>query len=164
MVCLRALVRQYEECLEALGLHPGWVTLSTLAALGCLESDGGAPCLLVKRDHSSLGLAVLHGAAVRLFRSVPLSTGSRLLEEDALFEKVYPAAVYFQDQWGLPVKEAVLAGAGQQSLGQRLAQEAGCSVREFDPAAFGLPPSVASGAAPESRLVSALGWIRREKE
>lgn len=158
----RSLLRQYEECVEALDLQPGWVGLSTLAALGCLGPDSGTPRLLVKRDQGSLGLAVLHGQAVRLFRSVPLSKGSRSLDEGALFDKIYPAVVHFQDQWGLAVTEAVLVGVSGRSLGQRLQQEAGCSVREFDLAALGLPASTVSGAAPDRRLAPALGWIRGE--
>lgn len=161
VVCLRNLLRQYEECVEGLGLQPGWVTLSTLAAVGALEGSGTAPRLMVKRDHSSLGLAVVHGGAVRLFRCVP-APASALLDEEALFDKVYPALVYFQDQWGEPVREAVLAGDGlaRSELGLRLQRELGCAVSQLDPAAFDLPPAPASGAPPDQRLAPGLGWVR----
>lgn len=163
VVCLRGLLRQYEECLERLGVQPGWVTLSTLAVLGCLDSSG-APGLLVKRDHGSLGLAIVHGQAVRLFRSLPTAGGSRPLSENLLLEKVWPAAVYFQDQWNQPVSEVVWAGAGraQPELMQQLEREAGCRVTEFSPAAFGLPVSPISGAAPDHRLAASVGWVGGE--
>lgn len=160
-VCLRSLLGQYEECLEALGFQPGWVTLSTLAALGCVEPSGSAPRLWVKRDYSSLALAIVHGPAVRLFRSVPLPAGSAQLDENALFEKIFPAAVYFQDQWGQPVSEVVLAGSGLPAgLGPRLESELGCVLSEVKLAAFDLPPSPLSGAAPDQRLTPSLGWVR----
>jgi hypothetical protein len=160
-VSVRAVVRQYEELVERLGLRPAWVTLSTLAALGCLD-DGGAAHLLVKRDHGSLGLSILHGKAVRLFRSLPLAAPDQALTDAALFEKVYPAGVYFQDQWEQPVGEVVLAGAlGDRSgLVALLAEETGCAVRRLDPEAYELPPAPASTARPDFRLLSSLGWAR----
>ena len=163
-VCLRHLLRPYEECVEALGVHPGWVTLSTLAALGWLGSNGAAPRLLVKRDHASLGLAVVHGGAVRLFRRVPVPKGSGSQNEEAMFDKIYPAVVYFQDQWGQPVGEGVLASPERitGSLGQRLERELGCTVTEVNPAGLDLPPSPVSGSGPDHRLTPALGWARGE--
>lgn len=163
VVCLRSLLRQYESLVQALGLHPGWVTLSTLAALGCVDSPGGGARLLVKRDHSSLSLAILHGVNVRLFRSLPLAGQGAAPEEDALFEKIYPAVVYFQDQWGQPVSEALLAGLdpAQGALATKLEQEAGCPARSLELSGEGLPPS-AAGAQPDHRLLSCLGWVRGE--
>ncbi|MFQ5723422.1 MAG: hypothetical protein ACE5G6_02930 [Terriglobia bacterium] len=164
-VCLRPLLRQYEECVEALGVHPGWVTLSTLAALGWLGSNGARPQLLVKPDASSLGLAIAHGGAVRLFRTVPAPKGSGWRNnEEALFDKIYPAVVYFQEQWGQPVGQSVLASPERStgSLGQRLEQELGCAVTEVNPAGLDLPPSPVSGSGPDHRLTPALGWARGE--
>lgn len=157
--CLRNLLRPYEECVEALGLQPGFVTLSTLAALGGVES-ADSPRLLVKRDLGSLALAVAHGSAVRLFRCVPLASDAPLSDE-ALFDKVYSALVYFQDQWGQPLSEVVLAvGSEGGALGQRLEREQGCRVSEYELGAADLPPSPASGAAPDNRLGPAVGWAR----
>jgi len=159
-VSLRNLVRQYEECVEALGLQPGWVTLSTLAALGGWEASP-APRLLVKRDHGSLSVVIAQGEAVRLFRSLPAPAGDAL-EEEALLEKVYPAAVYFQDHWGEPVGEAVLVSVGENRLpsAQRLQRELGCAVTEFSPEAMELPPSALSGAVSDTRLAPCWGWVR----
>lgn len=164
VVCLRGSLRQYEECLEALGLQPGWVTLSTLAALGCLDAFDAVPRLLINRHQGSLGLAIVHGEAVRLFRSLPTPVGSAAAEDTALLEKIYPAAVLFQDQWNQSVSEVVVAGVDrvQAGLKQRLEEELGCRVREFNPATLDLPSSPASGAAPDYRLVACLGWVRGE--
>lgn len=163
-VCLPHRLRPYEECVEALGLHPGWVILSTLAALGWLEANGTAPRLLVKRDHASLGLAITNAPAVHLFRTVPVPKGSGSLDERALFDKICPAVVYFQEQWGQPVSEAVLAGTERPPawLAARLERELGCAVTECNPAGLDLPPSPVSGATPDLRLAPALGWARGE--
>ncbi|MBI2956183.1 MAG: hypothetical protein HYY26_02600 [Acidobacteria bacterium] len=154
-------LRQYEECVERLGLEPGWVTLSTLAALGWL-GQAETPRLLVKRASDSLGLALAHRSAVRLFRSLPLAAASGSTSEAALFEKIYPAAVYFQEQWGEPVSEVVLAGVGKEGKGlaQQIQRETGCRVTELDLASSDLPPSPISGAAPDDRLTASLGWVR----
>jgi len=165
VVCVRSLVRQYEGCAEALGLHPGWVTLSTLAALGCVEAGGGAARLLVKRDHGSLSLAIVHGENVRLFRSLPLAGVAGLPEDQALFEKIYPAVVYFQDQWGQPVTDVDLAGLkdAEAALRKKFTEEAGCVARALDLEAQALP-AAAGREPPDFRLAPCLGWVRGESE
>ncbi|OFV81066.1 MAG: hypothetical protein A3B65_05205 [Acidobacteria bacterium RIFCSPHIGHO2_02_FULL_67_57] len=160
VVALRNLLRQYEECVEALGLQPGWVTLSTLAALGGCETSS-APRLLVKRDHGSLSVVIVEDEAVRLFRSLPTPPGGAF-DDEALLEKVYPAAVYFQDHWGQPVSEAVLVSVGENRLpsAHRLQRELGCAVTEFSAGSIELPPSALSGAVADTRLAPCWGWVR----
>jgi len=160
---LRSLVHQYEACAEALGLQPGWVTPSTLAALGCVDGGAEGARLLVKRDLSSLSVAILHGNNVRLFRSLPLGVAGAL-ESDALFEKVYPAVVYFQDQWGQPLREVLLLGLEnwEGALTRRFEQEAGCPARSIGLANYRLPMDATTGQPPDHRLVPSLGWVRGE--
>jgi Tfp pilus assembly PilM family ATPase len=159
---LRTILRQYEECLENLGFHPGLVSLSTLATLDCLQAKNPAPRLLVKRDRSSLSLAIVHGDAVRMFRSLPLASEAHELNVDALFEKIYPAVVYFQDQWDQPVSEIVLAGLGtaRALLAEKLSREVGCTTGELNPAARDLLSVLETGATPDSRLLPIIGWVR----
>lgn len=166
VVCLRSLLRQYEDCLVRLGVQPGWVTLSTLATLDCLDPSNTAPQLLVKRDHSSLSLAIVHRDAVRLFRSLPVTARERDLTGGALFEKIYPAVVYFQDQWSQPVAEVALAGldGSQAGLAEQFEREAGCVARDIEVSAFNLPPSAGAGLNPDHRLLPSLGWVRGEAE
>jgi type IV pilus assembly protein PilM len=166
VVCLRGLLRQYEDCLGRLGIHPGWVTLSTLATLDCLDPGNTTPQLLVKRDHSSLSLAIVHHNAVRLFRSLPMAAHERRAAAEALFEKIYPAVVYFQDQWNQPVAEVALAGLDerQANLVQQFEHETGCAARDIVAGDFNLPPSVGAGLNPDHRLLPSLGWVRGEEE
>jgi type IV pilus assembly protein PilM len=158
VTALRSLVQQYEACVEALGLQPGWVMPSTLAALGCVDGGGGAR-LLVKRDQNSLSLAIGHGDNVRLFRCLPLSASGGL-GSDPLFEKVYPAVVFFQDQWEQPLSEVVLLGLeeSEKALAYRFEQEASCSARSLSPEILRLPPDATSGRVPDHRIAPSLGW------
>jgi type IV pilus assembly protein PilM len=162
VAALRSLVRQYEACAEALGLHPGCVTPSTLAALGCLDGSGGAR-LVVKRDPASLSVAILHANNVRLFRCSPLGAGAEL-ESDALFERVYPAVVFFQDQWEQPLHEVVLVGLeiSRDALARRFEQEAGCTARNLAPSEFSMPSDAGSGQPPDHRIAPSLGWVMGE--
>lgn len=163
VAALRSLVHQYEACVEALGLNPGWVAPSTLAALGCVNGGGDRARLLVKRDQTSLSLAIVHAGNIRMFRCLPLGAGGAL-ESDALFEKVYPAVVFFQDQWEQPLCEVLLLGleAWEKPLAHRFEQEAGCSARSLALADFRLPPDAASGQAPDHRITPSLGWALGE--
>ena len=158
-VCLRNLVRQYEEQVEAVGLEAGWVTLATMACLGWLGHEDTEPRLLVKRDLHSLGLAIVQGTALQLFRTVPISGA---WSQERLFEKAYPAVVYFQEQWGQPVQKALLFGLGEDgtALAQRLLKEAGCAAQEVSLAGLDLPLSSLSGAQPDHTLLPSLGWVQ----
>lgn len=162
-VCLRSLLRQYEEIVEALKLEPGHVTLSLLATLGWFDESSTVPRLLIKRDPSSLAVAIVQGGAVRLFRSMPLPrTTSENGMDVLLFEKVLPALVYFEDHWGEPVREVRLCGLGRdaKSLMERLRTEAGCEAAELDTSGLELPPAALSEDVPEHSLLPGLGWVQ----
>lgn len=162
--CLRELLRQYEAAAERQGLEPGWVTLSTLAALGCLEPEVQEARLLVKRDAGSLSLAVTHGGEVRFFRSLPLAAGTQAVDDQTLFDKIYPAAVYFQDQWKQTLSQILFVGGGPapEGLVRRLEQETGAAVVELNLVGMDLPAASPAGLPADHRLVPSLGWVRGE--
>ena len=161
-VAVHALIRQYEQCLPE-GLQPGWVTLSTLAAAGILDG-AAAPRLLVKRDHGSLGLTLMHRGGVRFFRSLTLPASEGPLSGAPLFDKVFPALVYFQDQWGEPVAEALWAGpAGEgAALGEILERENSCKLANLNLSDFDLPYTGGAQLPADRRLLPSLGWARGE--
>ncbi|MCI0404284.1 MAG: hypothetical protein L0212_12330, partial [Acidobacteria bacterium] len=146
------------------GLKPGWVSLSTLAAADYLGD--GAPQLLVKRDLGSLGLAIAHEGRTRFFRSLPLPPAERPGFVEPLFEKIFPALVYFQDQWNQAVTEAVWAGPGGDgaALAELLERETGCKLAHLSLSAQSLPRAAVGDAAADRRLLPALGWARKEME
>ncbi len=163
-VAVRSLLRPYEECAQRVGLKPGWVSLSTLAAADYLGD--GAPQLLVKRDLGSLGLAIAHEGRTRFFRSLPLPPAERPGFVEPLFEKIFPALVYFQDQWNQAVTEAVWAGPGGDgaALAELLERETGCKLAHLSLSAQSLPRAAVGDAAADRRLLPALGWARKEME
>lgn len=164
VVALRNLIQQYEECLERAGLEAGQVTLSTLAALHCLASPSSTPRLLVKRDSVSLSLAIAHSGSVRLFRSLPLPAGSVEAGEETLFGKIYPAAVYFNDQWGQPIGEIVITGLEQLQPGlvERLEKDTHCRAVALRTSDFGLPAANLPGSDPDYHILPSVGWLREE--
>jgi hypothetical protein len=164
VVAVRALLRSYEECVERLGLKPGWVSLSTLAAADYLSD--AAPQLLIKRDLNSLGLVISHHGRTRLFRSLPLPPAERPGFVQPLFEKIYPALVYFQDQWNQAVTEAVWAGPGGDgaALAELLERETGCKLSHLSLSAQSLPRAASGDASADRRLLPVLGWARKEME
>ncbi|MGH9788216.1 MAG: hypothetical protein ACRD4U_05885 [Candidatus Acidiferrales bacterium] len=164
VVAVRSLLRSYEECVERLGLQPGWVTLSTLAAADYVGN--GRPQLLVKRDPGALGLVITHEGRTRFFRSLPLPPAERPGFVEPLFEKIYPALVYFQDQWNQSVGEAIWVGPGGDgaALAELLERETGCKLTHLSLSAEALPRAAAGGAAADRRLLPALGWARKEME
>ncbi|MFQ5817366.1 MAG: type IV pilus biogenesis protein PilM [Terriglobia bacterium] len=154
----RAYLRQYEERFEALGFEPVWVTLATVSTLGWVETEPTAGQLLVRCDPNSLGLAIVWGSELRLMRSVPATP--REGSADALFEEIYPSLVYFHDEWGEPVREALLVGVGEAhaELARLLEREAGCRARELR-----LDSWLGEGAPTEDvarRLAASLGFLR----
>ncbi len=160
VTCLKNLVHQYEDCVERLGLQPGWVTLSTLALLGCVRSSSTEARLLAKRDHTSLSLAILHDSAIRVFRTLPLPPKGSTVSGTNLFEKVYQALVYFQDQWSQPVREVLVAGMNREERAAVAAAESdwGCPVREIDTKK--LPASaIKTDKASDYRLLPLMGWV-----
>ncbi len=164
VVAVRSLLRSYEECAERVGLKPGWVSLSTLAAADYLGE--GAPQLLVKRDLGSLGLAIAHEGRTRFFRSLPLPPAERPGFVEPLFEKIFPALVYFQDQWNQAVTRAVWAGPGGDgaALAELLERETGCKLSLLSLGAQSLPRAAVGDAAADRRLLPVLGWARKEME
>lgn len=164
VVAVRSLLHSYEACVEKLGLKPGWVTLSSLAAADYVGNS--SPRLLVKRDHGSLGLAIAHEGRTRFFRSLPMPPAERPGFVEPLFEKIFPALVYFQDQWNQSVGEAIWVGPGGDgaALGELLERETGCKLSHLNLASESLPRAATGDAAPDRRLLPALGWARKEME
>jgi type IV pilus assembly protein PilM len=86
----RSIVREYEELLERLDLHAGFVIPSTLAALNLFQV---APedSLFVKIAPGSITTTVFQNQRPRFYRRVA---------ETALYDAIYPTILYYQDKLG----------------------------------------------------------------
>ena len=90
----RSIVQEYEELLERLDLHAGYVIPSTLATMnlypaapGSLQEDG----LLVKIAPDSITTTVFQNQRPRFYRRV-----GRI----PVYDAVYPTMMYYQDKLG----------------------------------------------------------------
>jgi len=128
---LPTVIGQYEAPLRKAGLEPGFVSLSTFAALG-LVADGGMT-LFVKLASRSMTMVVLSGRGVRLVRTIELAADTDLTAETAVDEMVgdlYPTFVFIADNLGAPVSKVVLCGFGEllPAALRLLPSELGCEV------------------------------------
>jgi type IV pilus assembly protein PilM len=89
----RSIVQEYEELLERLDLHAGYVIPSTLAAMNLYPSTGFAQqdVLLVKLGPDSITTTVFQNDRPRFYRRV-----GRI----PVYDAVYPTMMYYQDKLG----------------------------------------------------------------
>ncbi|MCU0247552.1 MAG: hypothetical protein MUC42_13340 [Bryobacter sp.] len=88
------IAARYESQFRAAGFQPGLVTTSALASLPLLRGDGVS--LSVRLAGSLLSLAVVHGARLKLVRSVTLPE----LTADEVNGVLYPTVAYVEDELG----------------------------------------------------------------
>jgi len=91
----RSVVQEYEELLERLDIHAGYVVPSTIAAMnmGPEVSSGTKPddVLFVKVAPDSIATIVFQNRRPRFYRRVG---------EMPLYDAVYPTMMYYQDKLG----------------------------------------------------------------
>jgi type IV pilus assembly protein PilM len=86
----RSVVREYEDLMQSLDLHAGFVTPSTLAVLN-LYSTAKGDAVVVKIAPGCLTTTVLQHGVPRFYRRV---------SEMPLYDAVYPTIMYYQDKLG----------------------------------------------------------------
>lgn len=110
---------RYEAPFRQAGAHPGFVTVSALAALG-LPDDGppATPMVIAKLSGRVLSVSVVHDGAIRLFRCLELDRG----ETEELVEVLFPTFAFVEDEWKLRPQVLRLCGfaGGEVELGAAL--------------------------------------------
>lgn len=130
-VMLPDVVSQYEAPFKHAGLRPGYVSLSTAAALNLV--DGSGVTMLAKLAGRSLTMAATQNGAVRALRTVAVAPGVDLASPASLRDilaDLFPTFVFVGDSLGLPVTKLALCGFGPL-LNDALSlwpQELGCEV------------------------------------
>jgi len=122
------IVREYEALIESVGMSPGVVMSSTLAALPLLSD--GRPSLLARVAGSTLTTAIVREGVLCGYRCITLPADVRHLTPQALLDEIYPLAAYYQDSWSEGIAQVHLAGLAErteQFVGP-LAQELRCPV------------------------------------
>jgi type IV pilus assembly protein PilM len=102
------IVREYEALVESVGMSPGVVTSSTLAAVPLLPD--GRPALLARVAGSTLTTAIMRDGMLCGYRCITLPADARTVTPQALLDEIYPLAAYYQDSWREGIAQVRLAG------------------------------------------------------
>jgi len=106
------IITRYEAPFRGTGIHPGFVTISALAAVDLIEETGTV--VMAKLSGRVLTILVVSSGALKLVRSLEL--GDQGVAEIAA--DLYPTFVYIEDNLKAKADKLLLAGFG------RLAAEA----------------------------------------
>ena len=99
------IIREYESLAEGVGLRPGVVLSSSLAAVSLLEEE--KPTLLARVSGSALTTVIVRNGILCGYRCTEL-TPQMLLEE------IFPVAAYYQDTWQEGIHSVRVAGMGSR--------------------------------------------------
>src|SRR3984893_12442159 len=91
------IVREYESLVESMGMLPGVVMSSTLAALPLLSD--GRPALLARVAGSSPAWVIVREGVLGGYPCIPLPAEALQLTPQALLDEIYPLTAYYQDSW-----------------------------------------------------------------
>jgi type IV pilus assembly protein PilM len=106
------IVREYEALVESVGLSPGVVMSSTLAAVPLLPDE--RPSLLARVAGSTLTTAIVREGMLCGYRCITLPADARSVTPQALLDEIYPLAAYYQDSWSEGIALVRLAGLNER--------------------------------------------------
>jgi len=140
------IVAHYEAPFRAAGLHPGLVTVSSLAAVDLLPVMGSI--MLARLSPGSLTVLALTNGVVTVARTLEIGEEDDTLEEIA--GVLYPTLAYIEDQTGARPQKLFIAGFGEDahSSAVRLSVELEIEAEALPHAWPGLAGYLASLAAP----------------
>ena len=154
------IVREYESLVEGIGLSPGVVLSSSLAALSLLDDE--KPTLLARVSGSSLTTAIVRRDVLCGYRCTELPAHGPNLTPQMLLEEIFPVAAYYQDTWNETIKSVRLAGLGSRlpEFIKPLEEEFRCDVRSLLSSAIseGLVKEDARALA-DRDLEGLIGWM-----
>ncbi len=138
------IVREYEGLAEGLGLFPGVILSSSLAAITLL--DDHRPTLLARVSGPALTTAIVREGVLCGYRCTELPAQNIDLTPQMLLEEIYPVAAYYQDTWREGIQQVRVAGLGPRlnEFLRPLEDEFRCEVRSL------LSTAMAEGRVPES--------------
>jgi type IV pilus assembly protein PilM len=102
------IVREYESLIESVGLSPGVVMSSTLAAMPLLPD--ARPALLARVAGTALTTAIVREGMLCGYRCITMPSDARHVTPQALLDEIYPLSAYYQDSWSEGIAEVRLAG------------------------------------------------------
>lgn len=154
------IIREYESLVEGIGLHPGVVLSSSLAAISLLEDE--KPTLLARVSGSTLTTAIVRRGVLCGYRCTELPAQGANLTPQMLLEEVFPVAAYYQDTWQEAIQSVRVAGFGTRlpEFVRALEDEFRCEVRSLLHAAVS-DGRIKEDARPlaDRELEGLIGWM-----
>jgi hypothetical protein len=137
------IVREYEALAEGVGLYPGVVMSSSLAAITLLSDS--QPTLLARVSGLALTTAIVREGVLCGYRCTELPAQNVDLTPQMLLEEIFPVAAYYQDTWREGIQSVRVAGLGHRlpDFVGPLEDEFKCEVRSL------LHTAVSEGRVPE---------------
>jgi type IV pilus assembly protein PilM len=125
------IIREYESLAESVGLFPGVVLSSSLAAISLLEDPKAT--LLARISNSTLTTAIVRSGVLCGYRCTDLPAQGGYLTPQMLLEEVFPVAAYYQDTWQEGIASVRVAGLGSRlpEFVRPLEDEFHCPVRSL---------------------------------
>jgi type IV pilus assembly protein PilM len=125
------IIREYESLVESVGMSPGVVMSSTLAAVPLLPDE--RPALLARIAGTSLTTAIVREGVLCGYRCTTLPGDAHTLTPQALLDEIYPLAAYYQDFWSEGIAQVRLAGLAEriEEFQGALQQELKCPVESL---------------------------------
>jgi hypothetical protein len=154
------IIREYESLVEGIGLHPGVVLSSSLAAISLVEDE--KPTLLARVSGSTLTTAIVRRGILCGYRCTELPAQDVNLTPEMLLEEIFPVAAYYQDTWQEAIQSVRVAGLGARlaEFVRALEDEFHCDVRSL------LHSAVSDGRIKEDarpladrELEGLIGWM-----
>src|SRR5258708_17700130 len=102
------IIREYESLAEGVGLRPGVVLSSSLAAVSLLDEE--KPTLLARVSGSALTTVIVRNGVLCGYRCTELPARGLDLTPPMLLEEIFPVAAYYQDTWQEGIQAVRVAG------------------------------------------------------
>lgn len=154
------IIREYESLAETVGLTPGVVMSSSLAAIALL--DDAKPTLMARVSGAALTTAIVRDGVLCGYRSTELPAFGLKLTPQMLLEEIFPVAAYYQDTWKEGIQSVRVAGLGVRlpEFVQPLEDEFRCQVRSLLHSAIS-DGRIREDARPlaERELEGLVGWM-----
>jgi type IV pilus assembly protein PilM len=149
------IVAHYEAPFRATGLHPGLVTVSSLAILDLLPVTGSL--VLAHRGPGALTVIALSNGVVTIARSLEIGDEALADPLDEVIAAIYPTLAYIEDQDGSRPGTLFISGFGEetQSCSTRLSLELAIPVEPIFQPYPGLAGYLASVGPPQTVRVAA---------
>jgi len=106
------IIREYESLAEGVGLRPGVVLSSSLAAVSLLDEE--KPTLLARVSGSALTTVIVRNGVLCGYRCTELPARGTELTPQMLLEEIFPVAAYYQDTWQEGIHSVRVAGMGSR--------------------------------------------------